>query len=172
MPPPGPDCSPSRPSSERESTRREIQIAHAGDSNDLEYLRAIADQGATLGCDRFGIAHFNPDERRIETLIALVAEGYADQIILSHDGAAFYDFFTGDAKFAGETPSYLLVSETILPALREAGVTQEQIDAMLIGAPRRFLVARMTGGLVRSTLRRTQRSDTSVRSLPPGVSSI
>ncbi len=116
-----------------------VQIAHAGDSNDLEYLRAIADQGATLGCDRFGIAHFNPDERRIETLLALVEKGYADRIILSHDSAAFMDFFTGDAKFAGESPSYLLVSETVLPALRQAGVTQEQIDAMLIGASRRFL---------------------------------
>ena len=28
--------------------------------NDLEYLRAIADTGAWLGCDRFGIEHFNP----------------------------------------------------------------------------------------------------------------
>jgi phosphotriesterase-related protein len=29
-----------------------IVIAHTGDSNDLDYLRAIADQGAWLGCDR------------------------------------------------------------------------------------------------------------------------
>jgi phosphotriesterase-related protein len=116
-----------------------VQIAHAGDSNDLEYLRAIADQGAILGCDRFGIAHFNPDERRIETLVALVAEGYADQIILSHDSAAFMDFFTGDAKFAGEEPSYTLVSRKIIPALLEFGVTQEQIETMLVGTPRRFL---------------------------------
>ena len=40
---------------------RRIVIAHAGDSNDLDYLRAIADTGASLGCDRFSIAHFNPD---------------------------------------------------------------------------------------------------------------
>src|SRR4249919_1311145 len=38
-----------------------IVIAHAGDSNDLAYLRAIADTGAWLGCDRFSIEHFNPD---------------------------------------------------------------------------------------------------------------
>src|SRR5262249_12126258 len=37
-----------------------IVIAHCGDSNDLEYLRAIAATGASLGCDRFGIDHFNP----------------------------------------------------------------------------------------------------------------
>ena len=58
---------------------RRIVIAHAGDSNDLDYLRAIADTGAWLGCDRFNIQHFNPDANRIETLVALVAEGYTDR---------------------------------------------------------------------------------------------
>jgi phosphotriesterase-related protein len=109
-----------------------VVIAHCGDSNDLDYLRAIADRGAVLGCDRFGIEHFNPTPDRIRTLAALVAEGYAGQIILGHDAASFIDFFTGDEKFAGEEPDYLLISRTVLPALLEAGVTQEQIDTMLI----------------------------------------
>jgi phosphotriesterase-related protein len=115
-----------------------IVVAHAGDSNDLDYLRALADQGAILGCDRFGIEHFNPLQRRIETLTALVAEGYADRIILSHDAACFIDFFTGDGKFSDERPSYLLVSQTVVPALLDAGVTQEQIEAMLVENPRRY----------------------------------
>src|ERR1035437_9933550 len=38
----------------------QIVVAHAGDSNDVAYLREIADTGAWLGCDRFGIDHFNP----------------------------------------------------------------------------------------------------------------
>jgi len=66
-----------------------IVIAHAGDSNDVAYLRAIADTGATLGFDRFNIEHFNPDARRIERLLALLAEGYGDRIHLSHDAACF-----------------------------------------------------------------------------------
>jgi phosphotriesterase-related protein len=115
-----------------------IVVAHAGDSNDLDYLRALADQGAILGCDRFGIEHFNPLERRLETLSALVAEGYADRIILSHDAACFIDFFTGDGKFSDERPSYLLVSQTVVPALLEAGVTREQVEAMLVENPRRY----------------------------------
>jgi ATP-dependent Lhr-like helicase len=49
-------------------------IAHAGDSNDLDYLRAIADTGASLGCDRFKVDHFNPDARRIETLAVDTSE--------------------------------------------------------------------------------------------------
>ena len=113
-------------------------IAHAGDSNDLEYLRAIADTGAALGCDRFNIPHFNSDADRVATLAALVAAGYGDRVHLSHDAACFYDFMTGDPNFADERPDFLHVSNTILPALLAAGVGQAEIDQMLIGNPRRF----------------------------------
>ena len=115
-----------------------IVIAHAGDSNDLEYLRAIADSGAALGCDRFSIEHFNSDANRIGTLAALVAEGYGDRVHLGHDAACFYDFMVGDPFFADEKPDYLHISRTILPALLQAGVTQDQIDEMLVANPRRF----------------------------------
>ena len=115
-----------------------IVIAHAGDSNDLDYLRTIAHAGAWLGCDRFGIDHFNPLADRIRTLVALVGEGYADRIHLSHDAACFLDFFVGNPYFADEKPDYLLISNQVLPALLEAGVTQEQIDQMMVENPVRF----------------------------------
>jgi phosphotriesterase-related protein len=115
-----------------------IVIAHAGDSNDLEYLRAIADTGATLGCDRYGIEHFNPTPDRIRTLIALVNEGYTDRIHLAHDGACFYDFMAHNPPFADEHPDLLRITNELLPALRDAGVSQEQIDQMMVDNPRRF----------------------------------
>jgi phosphotriesterase-related protein len=118
-----------------------IVIAHCGDSNDLDYLRRIAESGAWLGCDRFGIDHFNPTADRIRTLTALISEGYVEQIHLGHDAACFYDFMTGDPFFADEKPDYLLISRTVVPALLEAGVTQEQIDQMLVGNARSFFGA-------------------------------
>jgi phosphotriesterase-related protein len=118
---------------------RRIVIAHAGDSNDLVYLRELASNGASLGCDRFNISHFNPDERRIETLAALVGEGYAGQIHLGHDAACFYDFMIGNPIFADhEVADYLHISTKILPRLLDAGVTQDQIDEMLVANPQRF----------------------------------
>jgi phosphotriesterase-related protein len=117
---------------------KRIVISHAGDSNDLAYLRAIADTGATLGCDRFGIAHFNPDANRVETLAALLAEGYTDRVHLGHDAACFYDFMVGNPVFADEKPDYLHISQNIVPALLAAGVTRAQIDELLIDNPRRF----------------------------------
>ena len=115
-----------------------IVIAHAGDSNDLDYLRRIGDTGAALGFDRFNIPHFNPDANRIATLVALLAEGYGDRIHLSHDGGCFYDFMVGDPNFADEKPDYLHISRNVLPVLLEQGVGQEQIDELLIDNPRRF----------------------------------
>jgi len=115
-----------------------IVIAHAGDSNDLDYLRALADSGASLGCDRFSIEHFNPDANRIETLLALLEAGYVERIHLGHDGACFYDFMIGNPFFANEKPDYLHISNRILPALREGGVTEEQIEQMLVENPQRF----------------------------------
>ena len=115
-----------------------IVIAHAGDSNDLDYLRTLADTGAWLGCDRFNIEHFNPDPDRIDTLVALLGEGYADSIHLGHDAACFMDFMAHNPPFAHEHPDYLHISRNVLPVLRERGVTQEQIDAMLVANPQRF----------------------------------
>jgi phosphotriesterase-related protein len=120
-------------------------IAHAGDSNDLDYLRAIADTGACLGCDRFKIEHFNPDANRIETLLALLEAGYGDRVHLGHDAACFYDFMVENPIFAGEEPDYLHIQKSILPALAEAGVTQEQIDELLVENARRFFAADTEG---------------------------
>jgi phosphotriesterase-related protein len=119
-------------------TPHRIVIAHAGDSNDLDYLRAIADTGASLGCDRFNIEHFNPDEDRIRTLVALLREGYGDRIHLGHDGATFHDFMVGNPFFEGEHADYLHISTTILPQLLDAGITRAQIDELLVENPRRF----------------------------------
>ena len=118
-----------------------IVVAHAGDSNDLDYLRAIADTGAILGLDRFNIPHFNPDADRIRTLLALLAEGYGDRIHLSHDAACFMDFMVGDPNFADERPDYLHISKNVLPVLLEQGVTQAQIDELMVANPRRFFEA-------------------------------
>ena len=116
-----------------------IVIAHAGDSNDLDYLRELGDSGAALGFDRFNIPFFNPDADRVRTLVALIAEGYASQIHLGHDAACFYDFMIGDPNFADASIDYLHISRNILPLLLAAGVTQAQIDEMLTANAVRFL---------------------------------
>jgi phosphotriesterase-related protein len=116
-----------------------IVIAHAGDSNDMDYLREIGDSGAVLGLDRFNIPSFNSDEHRIDTLCKLLDEGYIDRIHLAHDAASFNDFMQHNPPFAEANPNYTHIHYTVLPKLRERGVTEEQIDEMLVTNARRFL---------------------------------
>jgi phosphotriesterase-related protein len=114
-----------------------VVIGHAGDSTDLGYLEELASAGSFLGMDRFGI-EFTSFEDRVATVAAMCARGYAGQMVLSHDSYCFNDRF--DPVVVKERhPNYHLlhISRDVLPALRGRGVTQEQIDQMLIDNPRR-----------------------------------
>jgi len=116
-----------------------LVLAHVGDSNDLDYIRPLAESGAYLGWDRFNIAHFNPDAERIETVLRVLEEGYIYQLHFSHDGACFHDFMVGDPVFAEEHADYLHITDVILPQLRERGVDDATIDRIVVDNPRRWL---------------------------------
>ncbi|WP_219416834.1 phosphotriesterase family protein [Pseudonocardia nigra] len=120
-----------------------VVIGHAGDTNDLDYLKWIMDQGATIGCDRFGLDLYNPTADRVTTIAALREQGYADRIVLSQDAACYMDYFSGkdwQATLAQAAPNwhYEHISRDVLPALREHGVTEGQITTMLVDNPRRY----------------------------------
>jgi phosphotriesterase-related protein len=119
-----------------------VVVGHAGDSNDLDYLMALADTGATLGMDRFGLDLFNPTADRVRTIAALAERGYADRMVLSHDAWCYMDYFGEhlDAVQRAAAPNwhYEHISDDVLPALREAGVTGAQLDQMLVDNPRRY----------------------------------
>ena len=119
-----------------------VVVGHAGDSNDLDYLREIADRGATIGADRFGIDVFNPTDQRVATIAALCAEGYAEKIVLAHDASCYIDFFSGAAQATKEQmlPNWHFehIHRDVLPMLREQGVTDDQITTMLVDNPRRY----------------------------------
>lgn len=119
-----------------------VVIGHAGDSNDLDYLTELADAGCVLGMDRFGLDIFNPGSERIATIAALAARGYGDRMVLAHDANCFIDYFGAahDEVRSTITPNwhYEHISDDVLPALLEAGVTQAQLDQMLIANPARY----------------------------------
>ncbi|NUR91188.1 MAG: phosphotriesterase [Nonomuraea sp.] len=119
-----------------------VVVGHAGDSNDLDYLMRLADTGATLGMDRFGLDLYNPTAARVATIAALCERGYADRMVLSHDAACFMDYFGGawDEAVSTTAPNwrYDHIHDDVLPALRESGVSDAQIDQMLVFNPRRY----------------------------------
>ena len=118
-----------------------VVIGHCGDTADLDYLREIADAGSILGMDRFGVDVFLPFEDRVSTVAALVRDGYADRMVLSHDSACYSDLYLEQPRMA-LLPKWTLVhiSDDVLPALRERGVTEDQITTMLVDNPRRYVM--------------------------------
>ena len=56
-----------------------IQIAHTGDTDDLDYIERLLETGVWIGLDRFGIEMYLPMEQRIPTALTLLERGYADR---------------------------------------------------------------------------------------------
>jgi phosphotriesterase-related protein len=116
---------------------RRVIIGHSGDSEDLKYLRGLMERGSTIGMDRFGLDSFLPTDKRVEVLARLCAEGYAPKMVLSHDANCWTDMLSEDDKRRTRPRwHYTHISDDILPALRKAGVTEDQIDQMLVRNPR------------------------------------
>ena len=117
-----------------------VVIGHCGDSDDLGYLEELIANGSILGMDRFGIDGYLPTPQRVAVVAELCKRGYADRMVLSHDASCYLDWIPGEIP-PSTMPHwhYLHISRDVLPALREAGVTEAQIDTMLVDTPRRFL---------------------------------
>jgi phosphotriesterase-related protein len=119
-----------------------VVLGHSGDSTDLDYLTELADAGCLLGMDRFGLDVITPFGERVATVAALCERGYAGSMVLSHDASCYIDWFPPEVvpMFA---PSwhYEHLFDDVLPALRERGVTEDQLDTMLVANPRRYFTA-------------------------------
>ncbi len=119
-----------------------VVLGHVGDSTDVDWLASLADTGAILGMDRFGLDVFAPTDARVATIVELTRRGYADHMVLSHDASCRIDWFGPDAPAVIDAGmpnwNYEHISDDVLPALREGGVTDDQIDAMLVEVPRRY----------------------------------
>ena len=96
------------------------------------------DAGSIIGMDRFGIGTFSFDDT-VAVVVELCRRGYADRMVLSHDASCYSDWFP--AKMAEALPNWHWnhISRDVLPALRKAGVSDAQIDQMLVENPRRIL---------------------------------
>ncbi len=114
-----------------------VTIGHSGDSDDLEYLTTMMRRGSYIGMDRFGDEVRLSTEKRVDTIARLCAMGYAHQIVLSHDASCYMDWFDRE-WFARERPNrvFTYIPDTIIPALKAAGVPQAQIHTMTVENPR------------------------------------
>jgi phosphotriesterase-related protein len=117
-----------------------VVIAHTGDTDNLEYIEELLSRGCYIGMDRYGIDLFLPIEPRNTTVIELCKRGHAEKMMLSQDYVSTLDWFPAE-MVTQMLPkwSFTLVLDEIIPTLKESGVTDEHVDAMMVDAPRRWL---------------------------------
>lgn len=125
-----------------------VAIGHVGGDCSPECLHAILDQGVYINFDRFGVEHIAgcpTDEEREEAIAALCAEGYADRIMLSTDSNL--SLYGRDNEWARLYPGtlddhyYEHLERDVIPELKALGVTDEQIELMMVKNPQRFFSA-------------------------------
>jgi phosphotriesterase-related protein len=116
-----------------------VVIGHSGDTTDLDYLEELIGNGSYIGMDRFGLDVFLPFEDRVNTVATLCERGHADKMVLSHDAACFIDWVPEEMVPVVLTNShYLHIHHDVIPALKQRGVTDEQLTTMLVDNPRKI----------------------------------
>jgi phosphotriesterase-related protein len=123
----------------------QVQIAHTGDTDDLDYIEGVLQTGVFIGLDRYGIEMYLPTDRRNATVLALLERGHVEKMHLSMDSCASIDWFNEATEEAlieqGAVRDWdtALLHEQVVPALKEGGMTDEQLDTMLVANTRRWL---------------------------------
>lgn len=117
-----------------------LLLSHSGDTGDVGYLTQLADNGSYLGMDRFGLDILLPYDERVQTVVKLVERGLADRMVLAQDASCHIDWFPAGVREAAlPNWKYTHIVDDVLPALRDAGVGENDLDLMLVENPRRIL---------------------------------
>lgn len=115
---------------------RRVLLAHSGDSSDADHLQDLASRGFLLGMDRFGVNLQMSFEARADIVIEMCRRGFAEQMVLSQDASCYIDWI--DPAMMALLPQwhYRHIHTDVLPYLRAHGVSEEQIQTMLVSVPR------------------------------------
>jgi predicted metal-dependent phosphotriesterase family hydrolase len=119
-----------------------VIIGHCDWYPSLDYYMGIIETGACVEFDVFG--HLDPTTHGLEPMVLellfeLLDRGKERHILLSQDVC----FNANLKRFGGHGYSYL--QETILPKLREAGVSDELVRTMTVENPTRLLAFEADG---------------------------
>jgi phosphotriesterase-related protein len=135
-----------------------VVIGHMDIHPDPAYLRAVLATGVSIAFDTIGKqfwdfvlepppldppegefgkrAYYRPDRARLENLVGLVRDGYAGRILMSMDmtGAEAYL----NPRTHGRL-GYSYLGQDIVPALAQLGVSDDDLEQILVRNPARLL---------------------------------
>lgn len=123
----------------------QLLVGHSDGTEDQDYQRSLAERGAYVGFDRFGISVFVPDEVRVRNLLSLAKAGHLERILVSHDSIVCWlgrpvplaDSFEKLLEMLPDWRATHLFRK-IIPQLLEGGLSQGDVETLLVDNPRRF----------------------------------
>jgi phosphotriesterase-related protein len=123
-----------------------VQIAHCGDSEDVDYIEGLINRGVYVGLDRYGLEMYLPIDKRNAVAAELLRRGHAQRLMISQDFCATIDWFPPEAAevFEGAGAirnwSMTLVFDEVVPALRELGALDDTgFETIFKENPQRWL---------------------------------
>jgi phosphotriesterase-related protein len=124
---------------------KRVNIGHMGGSTDIQYHLNTLAKGVFISFDRFGLQNLAgcPSDSTREVVIAgLCAAGYADRIMLAHDCAIKWIGrplpIPDAAKPLVANWNWGHILKDVVPDLKKLGVSDEQIELMLVENPKKF----------------------------------
>lgn len=118
-----------------------LVVGHSGDRDDHDYQRSLAERGVFVGLDRFGLEMVLPDDIRIKNMIQLIKSGHRDHILVSHDHVMCMLGRLGpQLDQIAPTWSLTRIFEYVIPALKAQGISDADIEAILVDNPRALFV--------------------------------
>lgn len=122
-----------------------LVVGHSDGIDDHDYHCGLAERGAFVGFDRFGLSMFIPDEVRVRNVIKLVQAGHLQHILLSHDSIVCWlgrpvPYADDFASLLESLPDWRSTSifRKIIPQLLKGGLSQAEIDTIMVDNPRRL----------------------------------
>lgn len=100
-----------------------------------EVALQLASKGVYVGIDNVGhnSSEFKTDSQRVELVIELISAGHLENIVISSNSAAV-------AKGQADSPvDYAYVLNKFVPALKAKGVTDAQVEQLLVLTPQALL---------------------------------
>jgi phosphotriesterase-related protein len=138
----------------------QVVIGHADLKPEVDYLEGALRRGVTIAFDTIGKERFDyilgrqesyepentlkraylrADEERLETLVALIRNGWAGQIVLSSDMSGLEAFFNPTTH---GLYGYTFIPDVVMPELRRRGVSEDTLHQITVQNPRTMLTIR------------------------------
>lgn len=118
-----------------------VTIGHLSDSDDMGYVTELLKNGCYAGFDRiYKSADMNYYYKKAKDIYTICERGFADKILLSHDGLTFNGFHT-NACIREDNP-YEPIFSYLISEMLKIGFTEKEIETFITQNPKNMLLCK------------------------------